>query len=74
MTTEKRKRIVDIAKQIKALRISKGLTQTEAATVIFMWSGKACSQTLVSQTELGNKYISDAQRDRFINALEAYLI
>jgi transcriptional regulator with XRE-family HTH domain len=74
MTTEKRKRIVDIAKRIKALRISKGLTQTEAAAVIFMWSGKACSQTLISQTELGNKYISDAQRDRFINALEAYLI
>ena len=46
------------------------LTQHQAADIIAKASGKPCSQTLVSQIELGNKYISEAQELRFITALK----
>jgi hypothetical protein len=47
-----------------------GLTQHQAADIIAKASGKPCSQTLVCQIELGNKYISQAQEERFITALK----
>ena len=70
MTRKKQQQIMEKAKRIKALRLSKNLTQHQAAAIITLASGKPCSQTLVSQIELGNKYISEAQEIRFITALK----
>lgn len=70
MTRKKQQQIMAIAKRIKALRLAMGLTQHQAAEIIAKASGKPCSQTLVCQIELGNKYISEAQEIRFITALK----
>ena len=70
MTRKKQQQIMAIAKRIKALRLDMGLTQHQAADIIAKASGKPCSQTLVCQIELGNKYISQAQEERFITALK----
>lgn len=70
MNAKKKKEMVALGRKIKVLRIKNGLTQKELAVIVFKATGSPCSQTLISQTEIGNKYVTKAQYEKIVNAMQ----